>query len=268
MMMMYRQVLTVAATALAVSVLCTFLLMKLFFPGGEGMVFALTIATIVPLVVSVPTAYFVYRQREKADRLHRDLQAAHEELRGLHEQAEHRASIDQMTGLLNRESFLTKTKFRRRKADAGFLLMIDVDNFKQINDRHGHQAGDAALLMIVSILNKHIRRSDILGRLGGEEFALFLSDLGPERAWDMAEDIRHNVEKIVFQPQDGVIHPLTVSVGIAPAPARERMYSIMNHADQSLYAAKRSGRNRVAFRNLEDEGKAEFLNQVPLSRAS
>lgn len=266
--MMVRQVLTVAASALAVSVVSTYLLMKLFFSNGEGMVLALTIAAVVPLVVSVPTTYYVYRQRERAERLHRDLQAAQEELRGLHEQAEHRASIDQMTGLLNRESFLTKTKHRRRKADAGFLLMIDVDHFKQINDRYGHQAGDAALLSIVSILNKHIRRSDVLGRLGGEEFALFLSDLAPERAWDMAEDIRRSVERLNFEPRDGVIHRLTVSVGIAPAPARERMYAIMNHADRSLYAAKRSGRNRVAYRDPEDKGGIEKMNQDPLSRAS
>lgn len=268
MMTMFRQVLIVAATALAISVACTFILMKMFFPSGEGMILALTVATIVPLVVSVPTSFYLYRQREKADWLHRDLQAAHEELRELHEQAEHRASIDQMTGLLNRESFLNNTKFRRRKADAGFLLMIDVDNFKQINDQHGHQAGDAALLLIVSVLNKQIRQSDILGRLGGEEFALFLSDLGPERAWDMAEEIRSSVEKIVFQPQEGVVHPLTVSIGIAPAPVRERMYAIMHHADQSLYSAKRSGRNRVAFRKLEDDGKAEAVNHFTLSRAS
>jgi len=268
MRMMVRQVLTVAASALAVSVVSTYLLMKLFFEGGEGMVLALTIAAIVPLVVSVPTTYYVYRQRERAEQLHRDLQAAHEELRGLHEQAEHRASIDQMTGLLNRESFLTKTKYRRRKADAGFLLMIDVDHFKQINDRYGHQAGDAALLSIVSILSKHIRRSDVLGRLGGEEFALFLSDLAPERAWDMAEDIRRSVERMHFEPRDGVLHRMTVSIGIAPAPARERMYAIMNHADRSLYAAKRSGRNRVAYRDPEDKGNIEKVNQVPLSRAS
>lgn len=265
---MYRQVLTIALAALAASVTCTFILMRLIGANDHAMAMAMTIATIVPLVVSIPSALFVFRQREKADRLHRDLLAAHEELRGLHEQAEHRASIDQMTGLLNRESFLTKTKHRRRKADAGFLLMIDVDRFKQINDRYGHQAGDAALLAIVSILNRHIRRSDILGRLGGEEFALFVADLAPERAWDMAEEIRQSVERFPFQPHEGVVHPMTVSIGIAPAPVRERMYAIMNHADQSLYAAKRSGRNRVAYRNPEHRGKAEMEIQYSLSRAS
>lgn len=268
MRMMVRQVLTVVATALAASVACTYLLMKLFFSDSEGMVLALTIAAIVPLVVAVPTTLYVYRQREKAERLHHDLLAAHEELQELHEQAEHRASIDQMTGLLNRESFMTKTKYRRRKADAGFLLMIDVDHFKQINDRYGHQAGDGALLSIVSILSKHIRRSDVLGRLGGEEFALFLSDLAPERAWDMAEDIRRSVEKMHFEPREGVVHRLTVSIGIAPAPARERMYAIMNHADRSLYAAKHSGRNRVAYRHPVDQGEIEKVIQAPLSRAS
>ncbi len=268
MMRMFRQVLSVAVLATAVSVACTFLLMRLFFPGGQGMALALAIATIVPVAVSVPTTSYLYRQREKINRLHRDLQAAHEELKGLHEKAEHRASIDQMTGLLNRESFLTKTKFRRRKADAGFLLMIDVDHFKQINDTHGHQAGDKALLLIVSVLSKHIRRSDILGRLGGEEFALFLADLEPERAWEMAEDIRRGVEAIVFRPRAGVAHPLTVSIGIAPAPPRERMYAIMNHADDSLYAAKRSGRNRVAFRPRPDGDDAETVNQGGLARVS
>ncbi|MCR9135595.1 MAG: GGDEF domain-containing protein [Alphaproteobacteria bacterium] len=265
---MYRQVLTIALAALAASVTCTFLLMRLNGANDEAMTMALSIATIVPLVVSIPSALFLFRQREKADQLHRDLLAAHEELRSLHEQAVHRASIDQMTGLLNRESFLTKTKYRRRKADAGFLMMIDVDCFKQINDRYGHQAGDGALLAIVSILNRHIRRSDILGRLGGEEFALFVSDLAPEKAWEMAEDIRQSVERLPFQPHEGVIHPITVSIGIAPAPVRERMHAIMNHADQSLYAAKRSGRNRVAYRNPENREKAEMKIQHSLSRVS
>jgi diguanylate cyclase (GGDEF)-like protein len=265
---MFRQVILVALVSVAMSVLCTFVLLRVFFPNGEGTVMALTIATIVPLLVALPTTYYVSAQREKVKLLHDDLSAAHEELKSLHEQAEHRASIDFMTGLLNRESFLTKTKFRRRKTDAGYLLMIDVDYFKQINDTHGHQTGDEALLAIVSVMKKQIRDTDILGRIGGEEFALFLSDMGPERAWDMAEAIRRNVERIVFTPSDNVVHPLTVSIGIAPAPGKERMYEIMNHADHSLYGAKHSGRNRVAFRHRKKDKRAEDVIQAPLTRAS
>ena len=264
---MLRQVALFTLVAVVASVLVTFVLMKAFFPDAEQLTMALTIAAFVPLAVAGPTTWYVCAQREKVHRLHDHLQAAHEELKGLHQAAEHRASIDRMTGLLNRESFMVKTKFRRRKTDHGFLLMVDVDHFKEINDTYGHQAGDAALLEIVGVMNAQIRGTDILGRIGGEEFALFLSDMSPEKAWDMAEDIRRQVERTAFRPQPGAAHKLTVSIGIAPAPRDERMVDIMNHADRSLYGAKNAGRNRVAFRQREAEDQADVV-ELSFSRAS
>ena len=268
MTMMVRQIFIVAAISVAFSLACTYLLMSVFFPGSEALWFALSVAGGVPLVASIPTTWYFAQQRMKVDRLNVKLQAAHEELRQLHERAEHRASIDQMTGLLNRESFLTGTKFRRRRSDAGFLMMIDVDDFKQVNDLFGHQLGDAALQVIVSAIRKQIRKSDILGRLGGDEFALFVADLDPERAWDMAEDVRKAVEASKFEPKAGERHALTVSIGIAPAPARTRMFAIMDHADRSLYAAKHAGRNRVAYSHEDEPEVADRLIPVALPRAS
>ena len=267
MMRMLRQVVLFTLAAVVVSVAATFVLMRLFFPDSAGLVMALSIAAVVPLFVAGPSTWYVCAQREKVHRLHDHLQAAHEELKGLHQAAEHRASIDRMTGLLNRESFMVKTKFRRRRTDQGFLLMVDVDNFKDINDTYGHQAGDAALLEIVRVMNAQIRGTDILGRIGGEEFALFLSDMSPEKAWDLAEDIRRGVERTAFRPRADEIHTLTVSIGIAPAPRSERMIDIINHADRSLYGAKQAGRNRVAFRARE-EGERNVVSDLPLSRAS
>ncbi len=255
---MIRQVFLYTLAAVAASVLITLVLMTWLFPGTERLVVALSIATIVPLFVAAPTTWYVCAQREKVSRLHDRLQAAHEELKGLHQEAEHRASIDRMTGLLNRESFMVKTKFRRRRTDQGFLLLVDIDGFKEVNDTYGHQAGDTALLETVKVLNAQIRGTDLLGRIGGDEFALFLSDMSPEKAWNMAEDIRDQVEHMSFRPRPQIVHKLTVSIGIAPAPQRERMIDIMEHADQSLYAAKRAGRNRVAFRPREEDQVGEI----------
>ncbi len=265
---MIRQVLLFTLASVAVSVLVTFALMQIFFPGSDALMMALSIAAVVPIVVGGPTIWYLCAQSQKVRRLHDQLQEAHKELKGMYEEAERRASTDAVTGLLNRESFMVKTKFRRRKSDAGFLLIVDVDHFKKINDLHGYQAGDQALLAVVRVLRDEIRETDILGRIGGEEFALFLSDMSPEKAWDMAESIRRGVERAPFSPVPGVRHKLTVSIGIAPAPVRERMYEVMDHADRSLYGAKQAGRNRVAFRPRTDDEDQRVRKSPSYSEAS
>jgi diguanylate cyclase (GGDEF)-like protein len=159
------------------------------------------------------------------------------------------AKQDSMTGALTRrgffaeveKEFLRATRYERPSA----LVVIDVDHFKSINDRYGHPAGDAVLTSIANACMATMRRSDIFGRIGGEEFGLLLPETEPEEAHDAAERIRQMVEQTIVQV-GGTEVRATVSLGIAPIPAAsEGVGTWFNEADIALYEAKQFGRNRV-----------------------
>lgn len=161
------------------------------------------------------------------------------------------ASTDALTGLHNRRSFfiLAETEIKRAKRRNGplSLLLLDVDNFKHINDRFGHSIGDAALGAIVGAATQCLREYDIAARIGGEEFAVLLPDVSPDGAMEAAERVRAAVERMQFTTPAGPCS-LTVSIGVAPvstdAATIDRALSL---ADDALYVAKRTGRNRVSL---------------------
>jgi diguanylate cyclase (GGDEF)-like protein len=164
------------------------------------------------------------------------------------------ASLDGMTGCLNRsttDSLLEHNLARsRREGSPLAFALIDLDHFKQINDRHGHRAGDAALKAVVHAIRTRLRKSDALGRMGGEEFGLILPATDAPGAQRLLDDVRRAVEQLDTQ-RDSSGQPirLTMSAGIAavasdsPADA-DRLYA---RADEALYKAKGSGRNRVCL---------------------
>jgi diguanylate cyclase len=121
------------------------------------------------------------------------------------------------------------------------VAVLDVDHFKRINDRHGHAAGDAALCRLTALLDERARGNDVVGRLGGEEFAVLLDGAGVEGAAAYAEDLR----RALAEP-GACVPTFTVSVGVAALqdgePTAERM---LVAADRALYAAKAAGRDRV-----------------------
>jgi two-component system cell cycle response regulator len=127
------------------------------------------------------------------------------------------------------------------------VLMLDVDHFKQINDRWGHQVGDAALVLIAQTLRGRVRVFDSVARYGGEEFVVVMPGTGELDALSAAERLRGAIEELRFVPEVGLSHPLTVSVGIACCPpgGHTTAERLIQAADQALYAAKRAGRNRV-----------------------
>lgn len=160
------------------------------------------------------------------------------------------AKQDAMTGALTRrgffaeveKEFLRATRYDRPSA----LVMIDVDRFRDINDRYGHAAGDAVLVSIANACMSTMRRSDVLGRIGGEEFALLLPETEAEEAGEAAERIRRTVESTIVETSAGAIRA-TISLGIAPIPAvSEGSNAWLAEADIALYEAKQFGRNRVA----------------------
>ena len=151
---------------------------------------------------------------------------------------------DALTGLNNRRAFLSQTE-KRHGHETGVLLMLDADNFKSINDQYGHVTGDACLKSIADSLSKNVRRTDIVGRLGGEEFAIFLSGVDLEQARAIATRI---CKPVTFFAT-GSDRPLTItlSVGAVAFASSETLEAMLDRADKALYAAKKQGRARLVF---------------------
>ncbi|HET6309126.1 MAG TPA: diguanylate cyclase [Rhodopila sp.] len=171
------------------------------------------------------------------------------ERRHLETKLRHLATTDGLTGALNRAELLASGQ---RMIEAGLaagrtvaVLMLDVDHFKTINDRFGHAGGDHALRHLVTVLRAGTRQDDLLGRLGGEEFAIVLPDTSTSLALTVAERLRARVAETpaMFGAQR---IPMTVSVGLAiQAEAETAIEQLIARADDALYRAKRGGRNRV-----------------------
>jgi diguanylate cyclase (GGDEF)-like protein len=166
------------------------------------------------------------------------------------EAAEIAANIDALTGLPNRrylEEMLATVGPRRRAVDRLGALMIDLDNFKSLNDRYGHATGDRVLRAVAQRIFDAIRADDTPARYGGEEFAVVLRRANPDQAVEIAERIRSHIAAI--EPSRiGIAEPVTVSVGVAVADAHDSdVKSLLADADSALYRAKREGRNRVVL---------------------
>src|SRR5690606_13837539 len=159
------------------------------------------------------------------------------------------AQTDLLTGLPNRAGFqqaFEREKLRSHRAQTPLsLVLLDLDHFKQVNDNHGHAAGDQALAHVASLLNECLRGMDVVARLGGEEFCLLLSDTDGDRAFAVAEKLRRKLAETPVQ-FSGVEIPLTVSGGIAEyAVDGESLDNLSHVADRKLYRAKAEGRNRI-----------------------
>ena len=123
-------------------------------------------------------------------------------------------------------------------------MMIDIDHFKAINDNYGHAAGDHVLQIFVEAIQEAIRNTDFLGRVGGEEFALLLPDTPSKSAYHLAERVRERITKYPYMAGEMLIE-VTASLGVAELGSDQDMKALLNRADEALYEAKQSGRNRV-----------------------
>ena len=199
---------------------------------------------LVAAVVRSRTAYLRHRQaeleRQIADRT-ADLRAANARLFEL-------ATIDPLTGCANRRHFVARAQdliaLGRRSGAPVTLMIIDLDEFKRVNDIYGHPAGDTMLRMIGRIGREHIRATDLLGRIGGEEFALLMPDTDAEGAKHFAERLREAVG-LEEAHVEGTILRITISLGVAEQRPDESFDALYARADTALYAAKEGGRNRV-----------------------
>ncbi len=162
------------------------------------------------------------------------------------------AATDGLTGILNRRKFLelAEAEFRRHQRYQRPLSFItaDLDHFKRINDRYGHQAGDQVLKSFAEHLTGKMRAQDLLGRLGGEEFGLLLPETGSEQARLVAERIREGCSELGLELGPGQSVSFTVSLGISEAgPGDQSLTQLMARSDAALYQAKESGRDRVVL---------------------
>lgn len=166
-------------------------------------------------------------------------------------QMEQLATHDGLTGCLNRSATDTllahELQRARRELRPLAFVLLDLDRFKQVNDQHGHRSGDEVLRRFAEQVRSRLRRSDVFGRTGGEEFGLVLPGTDAAGARWLVEEVRRGVEGMALQGSDGQPLRITVSAGIALARPDEPITAdrLYGQADQALYEAKRSGRNRV-----------------------
>lgn len=224
------------AASIAASLILTNIFMETFSAGLNlpGVI----VAVVMPLVLGGPMLFY--------------LTLRHEQLRHANKQLLRLATTDWLTTCLNRGAFTTQVlqDLDRRNAensgDGGSLLIIDADDFKQVNDRFGHQAGDTALKMMADAIRANVRSTDLVGRMGGEEFGVYLTGTDLETTDQVAERIRLAISCLHFAPLDQP-YPLSVSIGGAAFAVHADFNDLYRLADQRLYEAKNTGRDRVAL---------------------
>ncbi len=187
------------------------------------------------------------------------LQIRSAQLRVANRRLEALASTDWLTDCLNRRAFTSLVATSLGKSGGnGTLLVIDADHFKTVNDRFGHERGDEVLQMIAAAIRDGVRDHDFVGRLGGEEFAVFLDGAGFEAAGRAAERIRASVNAL-FVTSDGVTQRLSISIGGAVCAGDSSFAELFRVADRRLYAAKHAGRNRVELGGSIDDDAVDAM---------
>jgi len=207
-------------------------------------------------VIQLGAYEYLPRSRINLDSLSRVLNntleraSLRKEMETAHVKMAEMSTVDELTKLYNRRYFIEAldgeferaSRYEREMA----LLMLDLDYFKKVNDAYGHLAGDKVLSDIGEILKKHIRRTDLACRYGGEEFAVVLPNVGKDSIYPTYERFREMVSMQLFEYESKQFH-VTVSIGIAFSNDAESANDLLAHADQALYQAKELGRNRIVI---------------------
>lgn len=242
-----RQTAIISAIAALLSVTFTGSTYLLLFGVDDRFWPAVNMALLIPWAITIPLGLYMAKQRFKLVGLTNRLTEAQTKLRDANKALERRANFDGMTGLLSRDSFFNQLDEMRANDKANVLMIIDVDHFKKINDNFGHPIGDQALVLLGKVLRKTLREQDLVGRIGGEEFGIFLPDTSAPEGQIIGEIIRHEVENTIFEPYDNMRHVITVSIGVTDVAAHHQRSAMLGNADTALFTAKRSGRNQVVL---------------------
>ena len=167
-----------------------------------------------------------------------------------HEEIYRMMITDGLTGIANRRKLdeALENEFLRAKRYGRPLsiAILDADHFKKVNDTHGHIVGDFVLKKLATLFQQNIRREELLGRYGGEEFVVVMPEVDSSGAFQLAEKLGKTVESTVFKSGEAEL-PITISVGVATLGAEESVKAFIDTADQALYKSKEDGRNRVTI---------------------
>lgn len=229
-MSLLRQVsFVVGAALLGANSLCL-LFYSIFFE--DRLLLDLFFTTVIVLVVGYPLGFVFIGQNVR--------------LRQIAAELDRVSRIDDLTNLCNRRNFMDKTEglMDQDPAGSGALLYIDVDNFKQLNDAHGHAAGDSVLRGLGSLIAANVAEDQVAARIGGEEFTVYMPGADISAAQSLAETIRRRVREMSLGDLPEIKH-FSVSIGIAMRRPGAGLDTLMMEADGHLYSAKRDGRDRV-----------------------
>lgn len=237
----------ISATEVLSAVAITALIYLVAFGIDRQFWNVMTMAFIIPWIICIPANLYVTRQRKQLLDMAAELKKTQEQLEKVNKDLRRRASIDGLTGLANREHFIKLFDEQRMHSHNNVLMIVDADHFKLINDSYGHLIGDKALILLSSVFKRILRKNDLVGRIGGEEFGVLLPDTCEAEGEMIAEMIRHEIENTMFEPQEGVNHRLTVSIGLTDVSPHEERAFPMRNADSALFEAKRRGRNQCVL---------------------
>ena len=243
---MYK-ILGKALAAGVLSTLVSLLISFAFVPmlGGEVAGAGLVMTIACPIAISIPVSLVHFYQAEKLRTANAALALAKDELANAYVRLQHQAQRDALTGVFNRATFLAELHTRSRSGVHGGLLFLDLDYFKLVNDRFGHAAGDEALRLVGARLCTLLADDDLIGRLGGEEFAVFLHAASPERMLEHSQTIRDAVAAIDLYSPAGIRIALGISIGAFHCAPRFDPVEALAASDRNLYRAKSTGRNTV-----------------------
>lgn len=231
------------AVSIALSVALTLALTLPVLRPGASIAQYVAIAVLVPVLVATPVSTFVLRLMHQLETARREAQML--------------ASTDLLTGSLNRRRFLEVAERELLRARHGehsmALLLLDIDDFKRVNDRHGHEAGDAVLQRVAALCEVALRPGDHFGRWGGEEFVVLLSGIGTNDAVVVANRMREDIAAAPIRAgSTGVAVSVSVGVVVNDHPT-ESLDQLIARADQAMYAAKRAGKNTTVVASMSGD---------------
>jgi len=221
--------------------------------GGDFAIY-LGIATVIPLLVSVPVSWFIVRLLREVD--------------DARQQVQRLAWQDELTGLYNRRRFTELAQreldLSRRAGHSVIAVMLDLDDFKLINDRHGHGVGDRLLVAVARAIEATLRSTDLAARWGGEEFALLLPATSVEQGLEVLQRLLRVVRELRVHSAEGLSLGITASIGVAlPSGDSPRFEQLIERADRAMYRAKLAGKNCVM--RCDDTTAAAPAPALPLT---
>jgi diguanylate cyclase (GGDEF)-like protein len=230
--------------------------------GGSYDGIGMWLSFVCPIVIALPASTWQFHQsdmlrkaRDELASVHAQLDQMHANLLSTHAALAQKARHDAMTGALTREAFLTELNAVSAAGRPGTLLLADADHFKRINDNFGHQTGDEALVAIAAAIRETTGVEDFWGRIGGEEFAIFLDGAGVTEGLAVAETLRRRAEATDIRREKGRV-PVTISIGGIAVEGHFNIRQAIADADRRLYRAKRIGRNRVVLDEVAEDDAA------------